>query len=64
MKGYYKNPDQTKKAFDMDGWFRTGDIGYYTDDGFVFLMDRMKELIKYKGFQVKKMKIRSLMIFN
>ena len=52
MKGYFENPEKNLEAFDKQGWFRTGDIGYYTDEGFIFLVDRLKELIKYKGFQV------------
>ena len=53
MKGYYKNAEKNFEAFDKDGWFRTGDIGHYNEDGYIFLVDRLKELIKYKGFQVR-----------
>ena len=35
-----------------DGWLRTGDLGYYDNDNNIFVVDRLKELIKYKGFQV------------
>jgi acyl-CoA synthetase (AMP-forming)/AMP-acid ligase II len=52
MRGYFNNPEATKAAFDEDGYLRTGDIGYIDDDGFVFIVDRIKELIKYKGHQV------------
>ena len=38
---------------DGDGWLSTGDIGFISDDGHVFLTDRLKELIKFKGFQVR-----------
>lgn len=51
--GYYKNEYETAHTIDKDGWLHTGDIGYIDDDGDVFLVDRIKELIKYKGFQVK-----------
>ncbi|KAL4095220.1 hypothetical protein PRIC1_008597 [Phytophthora ramorum] len=52
MKGYFNNPKATREAFTEDGFLRTGDIGYVDDDGFVFIVDRLKELIKYKGHQV------------
>lgn len=52
MKGYYKNPKATTETIDPDGWLHTGDIGHYDDDEMVYVVDRLKELIKYKGFQV------------
>jgi len=52
MKGYYKNPEATAGCLDDDGWLRSGDIGYYDSNGYVYVVDRLKELIKYKGFQV------------
>ena len=45
MKGYYKDPDNTKKTFEADGWMHTGDIGYLDEDSFVFVTGRIKELI-------------------
>lgn len=52
MKGYLNRPDANKEIFDHHGWLRTGDMGYYDEDGDFFIVDRMKELIKVKGFQV------------
>lgn len=54
MKGYYNRPEEN--VF-LDGWFRTGDMVYYNDQGFLFITDRLKELIKVKGFQVSNCKI-------
>jgi 4-coumarate--CoA ligase len=52
MSGYFNNPEANAKTFTADGFIRTGDIGYIDDDGYVFIIDRLKELIKYKGHQV------------
>lgn len=45
MLGYYKNPEETKKVFTEDGWFKTGDLGHVTEDGYVYITGRMKNLI-------------------
>lgn len=52
MKGYFKQPEANKDIFDQHGWLRTGDLGYYDEDGDFYVVDRLKELIKVKGFQV------------
>jgi len=52
MKGYFANEKATAETIDRDGWLHSGDIGYYDDDGDFFIVDRAKELIKYKSFQV------------
>lgn len=49
MIGYYKNPDETAKVFTDDGWFLTGDIGEFTDEGYLKITDRKKELFKTSG---------------
>lgn len=51
MTGYHDNPDATRDAF-MDGWLRTGDVGHMDGDGYVFLVDRIKDLIICSGFNV------------
>lgn len=52
FKGYWKRPDATKEAITEDGYFKTGDIGFQDKDNNFYITDRLKELIKYKGFQV------------
>jgi len=52
MRGYWNQPRATADTLLGDGWMRTGDIGYFDADGCVFLVDRLKELIKYKALQV------------
>ncbi|KAG7401340.1 hypothetical protein PHYBOEH_001756 [Phytophthora boehmeriae] len=52
MKGYFLNPGATRETVTDDGFVRTGDVGFIDDDGYVFIVDRLKELIKYKGHQV------------
>ena len=47
--GYYKDPDATAAAFTEDGWFRTGDIGRWTDDGFLQIVDRKKDILVTAG---------------
>lgn len=52
MLGYYNDEKATKETFTSDGWLKTGDLAYYDDEKYFYVVDRLKELIKYKGFQV------------
>ncbi|KAL3627161.1 TFIIH complex kinase subunit ccl1 [Castilleja foliolosa] len=62
MIGYYNDPEATKKTIDNDGWLHTGDIGFVDDDDELFIVDRLKELIKYKGFHVAPAELEALLI--
>lgn len=62
MKGYVRNEEATRNTIDSDGWLHTGDVAYYNDNGELFIVDRNKELIKYKGFQVPPAEIEGLLL--
>jgi 4-coumarate--CoA ligase len=64
MKGYLNNPTATKNAITPDGWFKTGDIAVIDDEGFFTIVDRLKELIKYKGFQVPPADLEAVLLSN
>lgn len=53
MIGYINDQNATSATIDKEGWLHTGDVGYYDDDKQFFIVDRIKELIKWKGFQVR-----------
>ncbi|KAJ4966946.1 hypothetical protein NE237_018795 [Protea cynaroides] len=62
MKGYFSNPEATTSTLDSEGWLKTGDICYINEDGFMFVVDRLKELIKYKGYQVPPAELEALLV--
>ncbi len=62
MKGYLNNDEATKATIDDDGWLHTGDVGHVDADGHVYIVDRLKELIKYKGFQVPPAELEALLL--
>ncbi|MFD7184051.1 4-coumarate--CoA ligase family protein [Streptomyces sp. NPDC056637] len=62
MKGYLGRPEETAAMIDADGWLHTGDVGHTDGDGWLFVVDRVKELIKYKGFQVAPAELEALLL--
>jgi acyl-CoA synthetase (AMP-forming)/AMP-acid ligase II len=62
MKGYLGQPEATAELVDKEGWLRTGDIGYADEDGALYIVDRLKELIKYKGRQVAPAELEAVLL--
>lgn len=52
MTGYAGDDEATAATLDSEGWLKTGDLCYFDSDGYLYIVDRLKELIKYKGYQV------------
>ncbi|KZV24847.1 hypothetical protein F511_14730, partial [Dorcoceras hygrometricum] len=61
MKGYIGNEAATAATLDSEGWLKTGDLCYFDSDGFLFIVDRLKELIKYKAYQVPPAELEHLL---
>ncbi|KAK8942082.1 4-coumarate--CoA ligase-like 5 [Platanthera guangdongensis] len=62
MKEYFKNEEATRLTLDLEGWLRTGDLCYIDEDGYLFVVDRLKELIKYKAYQVAPAELEALLL--
>jgi acyl-CoA synthetase (AMP-forming)/AMP-acid ligase II len=62
MKGYLNNPEATAATLDPEGWLHSGDVATVHDDGYFQIVDRLKELIKYKGFQVAPAELEALIL--
>lgn len=64
MKGYLNNEEATAQTIDAGGWLHTGDIGYADEDGHFYIVDRAKELIKFKGFQVPPAELEAVLLMH
>nr|ABY21311.1 4-coumarate:coenzyme A ligase 4 [Physcomitrium readeri] len=64
MKGYLNNPEATANTIDKDGFLHTGDVAFIDEDEEMFIVDRVKEIIKFKGFQVPPAELEALMLSN
>mmetsp|Transcript_14889 Transcript_14889/g.32333 ORF Transcript_14889/g.32333 Transcript_14889/m.32333 type:complete len:596 (+) Transcript_14889:120-1907(+) len=64
MMGYFNDIEKTKECLSDDGWLRTGDLACYDEDGFFYITDRLKELIKVRGYQVAPAELEELILHN
>lgn len=62
MAGYLNREEETRNTLMSDGWVRTGDIGYFNEEGYLWITDRLKELVKYKGYQVPPAELEDLLL--
>ena len=62
MRGYFRNPDATAAVLDAEGWLRTGDIACVDADGFFFIVDRVKELIKCNAYQIAPAELEAVVV--
>ena len=62
MKGYFNNPEATAETLTSDGWLHIGNIVRADEDGYIWVLDRKKELIKYKGFQMPPAELKGLLL--
>jgi acyl-CoA synthetase (AMP-forming)/AMP-acid ligase II len=62
MKGYLNNEEATRASIDEGGWLHTGDVGHVDEGGYWYITDRIKELIKYKGFQVAPAELEAVLL--
>jgi acyl-CoA synthetase (AMP-forming)/AMP-acid ligase II len=62
MQGYLNQPEASRNTIDSEGWLHTGDIGYIDAEGYLFIVDRIKELIKYKGLQIAPAELEAVLL--
>lgn len=62
LQGYINNPEATAECIDSEGYFHTGDVVVVDKDGHFYVVDRIKELIKYKGFQVPPAELEGILV--
>jgi 4-coumarate--CoA ligase len=62
MLGYLDAPDKTNECLSKSGWLRTGDVAHYDEEGFIYITDRLKELIKVRGYQVAPAELEALLL--
>uniref|UniRef100_A0A7N0RH78 4-coumarate--CoA ligase n=1 Tax=Kalanchoe fedtschenkoi TaxID=63787 RepID=A0A7N0RH78_KALFE len=62
MQGYLSNAEATSATFSADGWLKTGDLCYFDEDGYLYVVDRIKELIKHNGYQVAPAELEDLLL--
>jgi acyl-CoA synthetase (AMP-forming)/AMP-acid ligase II len=62
MRGYWRRPDATAETITPDGWLRTGDVAYVDADGYFFIVDRVKELIKHNAYQIAPAELEAVLL--
>lgn len=64
MKGYWQRPEDTAKTIDSNGWLRTGDMGFVNENGYVKLVDRLKDMVLVSGFNVYPNEVEDVLVAN
>lgn len=64
MKGYHKHPELSEKMFDSEGYLKTGDIAYYDDDNYFYIVDRIKDRMKYHAWQFTPGELEGLLLHH
>src|SRR5690606_20588454 len=63
-KGYWNKPEETAEVMDKDGFFHTGDVGYLDEDGYLFIVDRIKDMINVQGMKVFPRKVEDALMLH